>query len=476
MTLATRLSLFFLAALALVLLGFSATLYSLASTHLHRQLDERLDGVVNVLAAAAEVEDQGIEWKPNQRVLPVYADGAPIRWVVLDGDGRTVEGSAEAATASSTTGWRVARRQVVENPSKRRTRKYDEDHYAALTFVAAAPEAPLQSTLRTLALTLAGLSLTLWTAAALTGRWLCRRALTPLNRMAETARTMTAADLERRLPSANTGDELDDLGCAFNDLLSRLQESFERQRRFTGDASHQLRTPLAAMLGQVEVALRRERSPEEYQRVLTLVHKQSVKLREIVEMLLFLARADAETKQPPAKTIDLVAWLPEHLQTWTGHARYADLHLDIFSTVPLVVKAQPSLLGQLVDNLLDNACKYSEPGTPITVRLSAVAGRVLFWVTDTGCGIEASDLPHVFEPFYRSPQARRLGRSGVGLGLAVARRIAEAFGGELGATSELGKGSCFVLTLLRVEVEGPAARGVAAANAKPQAANLNALP
>jgi signal transduction histidine kinase len=154
------------------------------------------------------------------------------------------------------------------------------------------------------------------------------------------------------------------------------------------------------------------------------------------------------------------AWLPEHLQTWISHARYADLHLDIPSGAALTVKVQASLLGQLVDNLLDNACKYSEPGTPITLRLSTDAGRILLSVTDNGCGIEASELPHVFEPFYRSPQARRLGRSGVGLGLAVARRIAEAFGGELSATSELGTGSCFVLSLARVEAEGVVACGL----------------
>src|SRR5437763_732045 len=142
-------------------------------------------------------------------------------------------------------------------------------------------------------------------AAALAGRRLCRRALRPLTGMAAAARAISADDLGRRLPPAGTGDEVDDLGRAFNELLARLQESFERQRRFTGDASHQLRTPLAAMLGQVEVALRRERPPEEYQRVLTLVHKQSAKLREIVEMLLFLSRADAEAKRPQLEALDL---------------------------------------------------------------------------------------------------------------------------------------------------------------------------
>jgi heavy metal sensor kinase len=447
MTLATRLSLFFLAALAAVLLGFSAGLYYLASTHLHHQLDERLDNVLNVLSATAEHDDEGIEWKTTDHFADLDAGNWAIRWAVLDEDGERVDGSLDAGEARAG-GWRVAQR-VIGDPSsaRRRGKKRHSDHHVSLTLIAAAPEAPLQQSLRTLALTLGGLSLGLWTAAALTGRWLCRRALAPLNRMAATARTINADELERRLPHPNTADELDDLGRAFNELLGRLQESFERQRRFTGDASHQLRTPLAAMLGQVEVALRRPRPPEEYERVLTLVHKQSAKLREIVEMLLFLSRADAEAKRPHLETVDLPPWLAEHLQTWSAHPRYAGLHLDIAPGATVCVKAQTPLLGQLVDNLLDNACKYSEPGTPVTLSLTAGPDGVRLSVEDRGHGIDAAELAHVFDPFYRSPQARRLGRSGVGLGLAVARRIAEAFGGELTAASEPGKGSRFTLRL-----------------------------
>ncbi len=331
MTLATRLSLFFLGTLAAVLLGFSVLLYWLAATHLHRQLDERVDAVVRVLSAAAEIEEGGVEWNPQERVLNV-GTGDALRWTVLDGDGRRIDGSTVETPPEGVVGWRVARRQVAEVPSSRPPMaERPAYHYPSLTIIAAAPEAPLQQTLHTLAVTLTGLSLALWTAAAVTGRWLCRRALKPLHDMADTARTITAADLERRLPSANTGDELDELGGAFNDLLTRLQESFERQRRFTGDASHQLRTPLAAMLGQVEVALRRERPSEEYQRVLALVHSQAAKLREIVEMLLFLSRADAEARQPQLQSLDLAAWLPEHLRTWSHAlaAAAAFLRLDV---------------------------------------------------------------------------------------------------------------------------------------------------
>src|SRR5262249_51255839 len=143
-----------------------------------------------------------------------------------------------------------------------------------------------------------GLSLTVWLVALFVGRALCRRALVPVRRMAASAADMDAADLGRRLPAAGTRDELDELSKAFNNLLDRLQESVERQQRFTGDASHQLRTPLTAILGQLEVALRRQRPVEEYEQVLTTVRQKAEHLRRIVESLLFLARADAEARLP----------------------------------------------------------------------------------------------------------------------------------------------------------------------------------
>jgi signal transduction histidine kinase len=264
--------------------------------------------------------------------------------------------------------------------------------------------------------------------------------------MATAARAMNASDLAQRLPSPGTRDELEDLGGAFNDLLGRVQEAFERQRRFTGDASHQLRTPLTALLGEAEVVLRHERSAQEYREGLVRARAQALHLRQIVEMLLFLARADAEAALDALETVDLAAWLPAHLKSWSAHPRASDLRTRI-EAGSLPVRVQAPLLGQLLDNLLDNACKYSRPGTTITVHLQEEKGTVALTVQDCGCGIAAEDVAHVFEPFYRSASARRLGRTGVGLGLAVARRIATAFGGTLTVDSMIGAGSRFTLRL-----------------------------
>jgi two-component system, OmpR family, sensor kinase len=469
MSLTARLSAFFLAALAVVLIGFSTALFVLARAYLYRRVDERLVSAVDTLAAAVEFKPGGLEWEPHERRLSVDegAGEERVRWAVRDGEGRLVPGGMARGTeefreafGSTEEGsrtvshdgqrWRLLCRRFEPDRKgtggTRRTVGGDILH-DVLVVTVAVPLRGVEATLHTLAMTLAGLSLGVLTLAAVLGHWLSRRALRPLTRMAAAARSMSAADLNERLPAAQTADELEDLCRAFNDLLGRVEEAFERQRRFTGDASHQLRTPLTVMLGQLEVALRRPRPAEAYREALAVARGQADHLRRIVEMLLFLARADAEARRPELERTELGAWLASHLESWAGHPRSRDLHVGGEGGTPRWVRVQPALLGQLLDNLLDNACKYSEPGTPITVQVGGDAASATLAVEDAGTGIDATDLPHIFEPFYRSEEARRRGRGGVGLGLAVASRVAGALGGSLAVQSDPGRGSRFVLRL-----------------------------
>jgi signal transduction histidine kinase len=201
------------------------------------------------------------------------------------------------------------------------------------------------------------------------------------------------------------------------------------------------------VLGQIDVALRRERDREEYRRVLQAVQGQALHLGRIVEALLFLARVDAEALAPGRERIDLRPWLRERLALWSAHPRAADLRLETPDGLRLEVHAHAPLLAQAVDNLLENACKYGEPGSPITLRAWQQPGLVCVAVEDRGCGIAAEDLPHIFEPFYRSRQARERRVSGLGLGLAVAARAVRALGGEITAKSQPGKGSLFTIQL-----------------------------
>ena len=485
-SLTTRLTAFFLAALAAVLLGFSTTLWLLAREYLSRQVDERLEAALQTLVASIEFDADGLEWEPNQRsspwvdrradsgrivALPQGSGPDQVRWLVRDGRTGTVvdrslnlhgapeqvlTGSPVADTTEATqweherfgeTPWRVARLRVAGLGAETRAGDEAGSRHGSLVLTAGLSLVSLKQTLANLARLLAGLSIAVWLVAAGLSRRLCRRALVPVTRMAEAARSMSVADLDQRLPALASGDELQDLGDAFNGLLDRLNDAFERQRRFTGDASHQLRTPLAALLGQVEVALRRERPVEDLRNVLTLVRDKATQLGQIVETLLFLARADAEAPLPDSEVIDLAPWLDEYLQRWAnGNLRAADLTRSL-SEGPFPARAHLPLLAQLLDNLLDNAGKYSEPGTPITIALGREpeSSRVTLSVEDRGRGIDPEALPRVFEPFYRAPSARREGRAGTGLGLAVAQRIAAAMNGVVLARSEPGQGSRFTI-------------------------------
>jgi signal transduction histidine kinase len=185
---------------------------------------------------------------------------------------------------------------------------------------------------------------------------------------------------------------------------------------------------------------------DEYRRVLRLVHDRADDLRKMVESLLFLARADAHAHVPSPETFDLVGWLETHLTGWADHPRRADVRV-VTPREPVLVRAHPVLAGQLLDNLLDNALKHGFPDTEVTVTIGSRDGGGVCEVSDHGPGIPAADLPRLFDPFFRTDDARLRGVPGVGLGLAIARRLAEAVGGRVTAESEPGRGSRFTLWL-----------------------------
>ena len=323
-----------------------------------------------------------------------------------------------------------------------------------LTIVVGATLSHIENQLRTLGLALIALSTVIWLFAALLGRWLCRNALMPLTRMASSMATISPADFSQRLATHNSGDELEELGVAFNQLLDRLQASFERQRRFAAEASHQLRTPLTALLGQVDVALRRDRSAAEYQHTLVSVREQTTILGRIVEILMFLTREEMSEAPPQLEKIELNAWVSNHLLSWQHHPRWSDLCLVTDTSFPLWIYAHPELLGQAVDNLLDNACKYSKPDSRINIRPTRLEHQNALVVEDHGYGIREDELPRVVHPFFRSDEARARGIGGSGLGLSVVQRIVDACGAELSVDSRIGHGSVFTIVFQSTKDEG----------------------
>ena len=208
--------------------------------------------------------------------------------------------------------WRVAQRRLTGSMS-RRTSHLAEGDSEALVLTACAPLEPSREALASIGWSLMVGGIGFWVLAALLCRWVSRRALAPLTRMAESARGLDAEDAGWSLETAGTGDELEELGQAFNDLLERLHLAYERQRRFSGDASHQLRTPLTVLIGQIEVALRRERSEDEYRRVLGSALGRAMQLRRIVEALLFLNRAEGDAALPEVESLGLGRLVNDHL-------------------------------------------------------------------------------------------------------------------------------------------------------------------
>ena len=460
MTLVGRVSIAFLVALALALGGFSATLYTLAGLRLRLALDQELEATLDHFPRG----DEG--------------QSGRVTWAVLDGAGRRAGGGPGDASANPLEGrdlgpiavdvaltvaspdgrrWRVLARRAGPPPRGPRPGRRGRDGPPGPrewrdrpppgVLDAWAPLGPVEAEIRWLGAALPLISLGLWALAAAIGRHFARRALAPLALLAESARALDCDD--GRLPAPGTRDELEDFARSFNGLLDRLHVALRRQRQFTGQASHQLRTPLAALIAAIEVARRRPRTVTEHEAILGRLGDDADRLRRIVESLLFLARAEADAALPDLEPLDLAAWAADHLRGRSGRDRAADIRFEATGEVPAWARAHIGLLGQLLDNLLENAAKYGEPGTPIVVTVGAGPDAAELAVEDHGRGIPADDLPRIFEPFHRAESARRAGHAGVGLGLAVARRIAEAHGGTLAATSEPGRGSRFALRLPR---------------------------
>ncbi|MEE8282297.1 MAG: ATP-binding protein [candidate division NC10 bacterium] len=280
------------------------------------------------------------------------------------------------------------------------------------------------------------------------GGWiLARRALRPVDRMTEAARRISAEDLAERLQETGAGDELDRLAKTLNEMLGRLDAAFHQIRQFSADASHELQTPLTILKGELEVALRSARSPDDYQRTLKSALEEIDRIAHLVEGLLLLARADAGVLRMDRQPLDL-AQIAEEVY---GQGKVlADAHavtLHLGPVEPVSIQGDPERLRRLLLNLVDNGIKYTPPGGEVTLSLERDEEWASLKVSDTGIGLSPEELERVFQPFYRAAETRSRGEGGAGLGLCIARSIAEAHSGRIQVESALGRGSTFTVRL-----------------------------
>lgn len=282
------------------------------------------------------------------------------------------------------------------------------------------------------------------------GWWLISRALRPVQDISHAAARIAGGDLSQRINTANTESELGELATVLNSTFTRLDDAFAQQARFTSDAAHELRTPVAVLLAQTQAALNRERGAADYRNALLANQTTGQRMRRLIESLLELSRFDAGHEPLGRQACDLVQIAEDGIEVLqpVAEAKHIVIRRELSEAMCHV---DPGHIGQVVINLLTNAIEYNREGGEVKISTFREGDRAVLVVADNGPGIRREDLPYIFERFYRADTARASAASRTGLGLAISKAIVEAHGGTLVAASEYGHGAVFTLSLPAVE-------------------------
>jgi two-component system OmpR family sensor kinase len=285
---------------------------------------------------------------------------------------------------------------------------------------------------------------------SLLGGWfLAGRALAPVARISQAAAAMTAGDLTARIAIERTENELEQVALALNQAFDRLHQAVENERRFTADASHELRTPLATISAEIEWALARPRTADEYRRCLDTAQRAADRMRRVVERLLTLAHADAGAAALQRAPVGLGPVVNDAVGIVKPLAEQKRVTIETRLDAAMVV-GDRDRLTDLATNLVSNAIRYNRDGGRVSVEVWPDGDDACLRVADTGTGISAEDLPRVFERFFRADRARTSDSGGAGLGLAIAKWIVEAHGGRIACTSTAGHGTEVLVRLPRL--------------------------
>lgn len=450
-----RLTLWTMSLLAAAFLVLGGAAYGLLSYSLLRGMDDALESVARATAERVEARSSRIFPSDIQEIFRRFFGGTPWEpyFQMLD-PGERGDQSPHAPDAEEL----PVSREALENA--RRGKATYETVEGVEPYPVRVLTAPVMrggrpvrvirvgtslrnvaETRRRFLLVMAGLFPVGLVLAGLGGWVLARRALRPVDRMVEAAQRISAERLAERVEETGAGDELDRLAQTLNRMLSRLDAAFQQVRRFSADASHELQTPLTTLRGELEVALRSSRTPEEYQETLKSALEEIERISRLVEGLLILARAESGALRMDRRPVDL-AELAEEVY-WRlkvlADERSVDLRMD--SLEPVTVTGDRDRLRRLLVNLVDNAVKYTGPGGRVSLSVVREGDQGVMEVSDTGPGIPPEEQEQIFQPFFRSEGV--LAEQGSGLGLSIARSIALAHGGELSVQSTPGKGSTF---------------------------------
>lgn len=453
-----QLTAWYIAFFSLLFVAFGIFLYTVLSNALESRLQETLSSEANTAAALMAdelVEEKGDALRAASEVVSSLRGS--IVAIVLDG--RVLASSAPFIPG----GFDAIVRQSAPHPdsdvamaiprlgshgSRAVVHRLTQDGrtflilaVAPLDFIAANLAVVRQVLLFAIPLLIA--------MAGMGGYWLTSRSLAPLNWMAEQAKRISGSNLDSRLVIGNAAEELTTLSASFNELLSRLDQSFESMRRFVADASHELRTPISVIRGEADVALSHDRSAAEYRQCLAVILDESRRLSRLVDDLLNLARADAGHVQLQIQEFYFNDLLNDCCRSVQALAAARDIRVECLTAEDIPFRGDEELLRRLVVNLLDNGIRYTPEGGTVSAALRAQEREVSLQVSDTGTGVPPEAAPHLFERFYRADKARSRQNGGFGLGLAIVKWIAESHRGAVELANRPGSGSTFTVTLPR---------------------------
>jgi len=281
--------------------------------------------------------------------------------------------------------------------------------------------------------------------ASVGGGYLIRRALKPVKNILRAAQSISAFDLSLRIPADGRSDEIGELVATFNGMIARLEQSVQRIRQFTGDVSHELRTPLTIIRGEIEIALRKERDKREYTEILRSLLDETGHLEAIINDLLFLSKLEEQVKPRPEQRVMLDEILLEVFEKRLHTARVKQLTFSLGEVQRAEIPGDAVLLERLIGNLVDNAIRYSPAGASVVVSLIRSGEEIMLAVRDTGIGIPLASRQFLFDRFYVVDKSRSRETGGAGLGLAIAKQVADFHQARIDVESTPGQGSTFTV-------------------------------
>jgi heavy metal sensor kinase len=442
-----RLTIWYLVILVALLFFFYIMSYFMLAKSLYQGLDESLETSAIALENSLDIWnghiDLGITLQSDETVLLYKSDGSLLQTFGTNVETPNIDTVVEQALENH------ASFLTIRTTNGQEMRLYaapfpGEPGIAVIVMGRSTVEVEgIMGNFRTILVIAALATLALAGGA---GFFLANRALKPVERIRQTAQEIGEGDLSRRIQVVGE-DELGRLSSTLNQMIGRLETAFNRQRQFTADASHELRTPLSIVQAESTLALHKKRTKEDYKKSLDLISQEAGYMSAVIGRLLYLARIDAGQEHIRFEKINL----KELLTDVSTHVEVLAYEKNIeFKLAPLediIIEGDRIKLEQLFLNLLENAVSYTGIGGRISASIVREDNKAVIAIKDTGIGISAEHIPHLFERFYRVDKARSRADGGVGLGLAICKHIVELHNGNIRIESEINRGSTFYISL-----------------------------